>query len=207
MAVMAVSPALRQRLGADATVGLLALLEASRQEWSAAYAEASAAKAEVMSQAVGRFEQQLTQQLGGLRVEIRAVDASLREEISLLRTEMREGDASLRDEIRAVDASLREDISLLRTEMREGDAALRIEIREGDAALRTEIREGDAALRLELRDMGVTLVREIAALGATLRKEMADHRVELFKWSFAFWFGQIVTLGGLMTLLFRTFLS
>ncbi len=156
MDVTAVSPALRERLGADATVGLLALLETSRQEWSAADAEASAAKAEVMSQAVERLTQQLTQQLGGLRVEIRAVDASLREEISLLRTEMR---------------------------------------------------EGDAALRLELRDTGVTLVREIAALGSTLRKEMADHRVELFKWSFAFWFGQIVTLGGLMTLLFRTFLS
>jgi len=167
MEVTEVSPALRERLGADATVGLLALLETSRQEWSAADAEASAAEAEVMSQAVERFEQQLTQQLGELRVEIRAIDASLREEISLLRTEMREG----------------------------------------DAALRTEIREGDAALRLELRDTGVTLVREIAALGATLRKEMADHRVELFKWSFAFWFGQIVTLGGLMTLLFRTFLS
>lgn len=161
MDVMAVSPALRQRLGADATVGLLALLEASRQEWST----------EVTSKAVEPFEQQLAQQLGGLRAEIR-------------------------DEIRAVDASLREEISLLRTEMRDGDAALR-----------SEMREGDAALRLELRDTGVTLVREIAAVGATLRKEMADQRVELFKWSFGFWFGQIVTLGGLMTLLFRTFLS
>ena len=56
MEVTAVSPALRERLGADATVGLLALLEASRQEWSAADAEASAREAEMTSQAVARLE-------------------------------------------------------------------------------------------------------------------------------------------------------
>ncbi|HUE86921.1 MAG TPA: hypothetical protein VMO26_12675 [Vicinamibacterales bacterium] len=207
MDVDGVSPALRERLGAEATVGLLALLEASRQKWAA----------DVTNQAVERFERHLTQGIGVLRDEMREGHAALRTEIgamredqAALRTEvgaMREDQTALRTEIGAVDASVRAEISLLRTEMRDGDATLRTEMREGHAVLRTEIREGDAAVRLELRDMSVTIGREIAALGATLRKEMADQRVELFKWSFAFWFGQIVTLGGLMTLLFRRFVS
>jgi hypothetical protein len=207
MDVTAVSPALRQRLGADATGGLLALLEASRQEWSAACAEASAAEAEMTSQAFARLEQQL----GGVRDEIRAVDVSLRDEIRAvdvsLRDQIRAVDASLRDQIRAVDTSLRDQIGAIDTSLRDQIRVVDASLREEISLLRTEMREGDAALRLELRDTGVTLVREIAALGATLRKEMADQRVELFKWSFAFWFGQIVTLGGLMTLLFRTFLA
>jgi len=171
MEVEDVSPSLRERLGPDATVGLLALLEASRVEWAQ----------DVTNQAVERFERELTRQIGGLRSE-------LRQECTALRAEMREGDAALRTEIRAL------------------DAALRTEIREGDAALRLELREGDAAIRLEVRDMGVAIVREIAALGSTLRNEIADQRAELFKWSFAFWFGQFVGLGGLMAILLRSFL-
>ena len=79
--------------------------------------------------------------------------------------------------------------------MREGDAALRAEMRERDAALRLEIREGDAAIRLEMREGD-----------AAIRVEMRDRRVELLKWSFAFWVAQFVSVGGLMAILLRSFL-
>ena len=148
MDVEDVSPSLRERLGPDATVGLLELLESSRMEWAR----------DVTNQAVEQFERELVRQISGLR-----------------------------------------------SEMRDGDAALRTEIRALDAALRTEIREGDAALRLEMRDMGVAIAREIAALGSTLRQEMANQRVELLKWSFAFWIAQFFSLGGLMAILLRSF--
>jgi hypothetical protein len=36
-----------------------------------------------------------------------------------------------------------------------------------------------------------------------IRKEMADLRVELLRWSFAFWIGQAVTMAGLMALFVR----
>jgi hypothetical protein len=149
MEVGGVSPALRARLGPDATTGLLALLETSCEECAQ----------DVTKQAVERFDRELTRQINGLRVELR-----------------------------------------------EGDAALRHEMREGDAAIRLEMRDGDAAIRLEMRDMGVALVREIAALGSTLRQEMAAQRVELLKWSFAFWVAQFVSIGGLMAILLRSFL-
>ncbi len=160
MEVEDVSPSLRERLGPDATVGLLALLEDSRVEWAQ----------DVTNQAVERFERELTRQISGIRTEVRELDMSLRRGIH------------------------------------DGDAALREEMREKYGGLRLEMREGDAAIRLEMRDMGVSIVREIAALGSTLRQEIADQRAELFKWSFAFWFGQFVGLGGLMAILLRSYL-
>jgi hypothetical protein len=149
MEVEDVSPALRERLGPDATVGLLALLESSRKDWAQ----------DVTNQAVERFERELTRQIGGFREE------------------MRQSITSLRADLREVEATLR-------AEMRDGDAALRLEMREGDAAIRLEMREGDAAIRLEMR----------------------DQRVELLKWSFAFWVAQFVSVGGLMAILLRSFL-
>ena len=94
---------------------------------------------------------------------------------------------------------LTQQIGGLRAEVRQVVTSLRAEMREGDAALRLEMRDGDAAIRLEMRDVGVSIVREIAML----RQEMADQRAELFKWSFAFWFGQFAAVGGLMALLLR----
>jgi len=138
MEVEDVSSSLRERLGPDATVGLVALLDASGDKWAQ----------DVTNQAVERFERELIRQIGGMREEVR------------------------------------QGISSLRADLREGDAALRAEMRDGDAALRLEMREGDAAIRLEMR----------------------DQRAELFKWSFAFWFGQFVGLGGLMAILLRGFL-
>lgn len=38
---------------------------------------------------------------------------------------------------------------------------------------------------------------------ATIRQEMANLRVELLRWSFAFWIGQVAATAGLMALLIR----
>ena len=114
-----VSPALRERLGAEATTGLLDLFNVARQgqEWTA----------DVTTAAVERFERRLGEELGSLRTEIRAEFAALRtamtENMAALRLEMRDGDAALRLEMRAGDASLRQ-------EMRDGDASLRQEMRD-----------------------------------------------------------------------------
>lgn len=48
------------------------------------------------------------------------------------------------------------------------------------------------------------LAEALRELERGLREEMATTRVEMFKWSFLFWVGQVVTLGGLIVLLFRT---
>jgi hypothetical protein len=46
---------------------------------------------------------------------------------------------------------------------------------------------------------------DVAHLGASLRHEMATGRVELFKWSFLFWVGQVLAIAGLMAVMLRFF--
>lgn len=45
---------------------------------------------------------------------------------------------------------------------------------------------------------------ELAGLKADLRQEMATSRVELLKWAFLFWVGQLAGVAALMSLLLRT---
>lgn len=49
-----------------------------------------------------------------------------------------------------------------------------------------------SSLRLELHD-GL----------AAVRQEMATTRVELLKWSFAFWIGQVAAMAGLLAFMLR----
>lgn len=44
---------------------------------------------------------------------------------------------------------------------------------------------------------------DVAQLGASLRQEMAAGRVELFKWCFLFWIGQVLAVGGLIAAMLR----
>ena len=44
---------------------------------------------------------------------------------------------------------------------------------------------------------------DVAHLGADLRQEMAAGRVELFRWCFLFWIGQVLAVGGLMSVMLR----
>jgi hypothetical protein len=52
-----------------------------------------------------------------------------------------------------------------------------------------------------LRDDVRSLSSELLAAEARLRGEMAGARVDVLKWSFAFWLGQIVSVGGLLALM------
>ena len=55
----------------------------------------------------------------------------------------------------------------------------------------------------EIAKLRVDLTREMHEGFAALRKEMADHRVEMFKWSFLFWMGQVATTAGLIAFMLR----
>ncbi|HEU4925493.1 MAG TPA: hypothetical protein VFT24_00510 [Vicinamibacterales bacterium] len=60
------------------------------------------------------------------------------------------------------------------------------------SGLRVQIAESEARLRQELSGMEVRIVREIAA-----------SRVDLFKWSFVFWIGQVVAVSAVMAAMLR----
>jgi hypothetical protein len=68
----AVPQALRERLGAERTVGLVRVLETARAEWAA----------DVLNQSTDRFEKRLLEGLSSLRVEMARGPATLREELA-----------------------------------------------------------------------------------------------------------------------------
>ncbi len=85
-----------------------------------------------------------------------------------------------------------EETSKLRVEMARGFA----EVRQEMAGLRADLRQEIAGVRVELRE-------DNAAQGATLRQEMAAQRVDLIKWMFVFWIGQVGVMAALLAFALR----
>ena len=63
--------------------------------------------------------------------------------------------------------------------------------------VRTDLHSGLGLVRTELRE-------HIAELRGDFREELATARVDLIKWSFVFWIGQLVALSSVMALMLRS---
>ena len=122
----AVPASLRDRLGTEATVGLLGLFDLARSEW----------REDVIAACTERYERRLSEEMAGVRVQIAQVEASLRTEIA---------------------------------------------------------------------QMGASIRQEMAQMGAGIRHDMATGRVELFKWCFIFWIGQVLATAGIVGVMLRLF--
>jgi hypothetical protein len=96
-----VPASLQDRLGQEATAGLVELLTDARKEWTA----------EVIGMIGDRFERRLTEETSKVRVEMAALRSDLRQEMAALRGDLRQEMAALRGD--------------LRQEMTEGFASLR----------------------------------------------------------------------------------
>lgn len=57
--------------------------------------------------------------------------------------------------------------------------------------------------RIDVREERFALREDLIQGLSAIREEMAALRVELLRWSFAFWVGQVATTAGLMALLIR----
>ena len=124
MSVETVPAPLRERLGPEATDGLLHLLELSHGEW----------RADVIAACAERFERRLAEEVAGLRVQIAQTEAVLRRDIA---------------------------------------------------------------------EMGADIRREVAQMGGDIRQEIAAGRVEMLKWCFLFWIGQLVTIASIVGIMAR----
>ena len=62
-----------------------------------------------------------------------------------------------------------------------------------------------AATKDDLERSASSLRDEIHRTEAVLRKEIQDVKVDLIKWSFAFWLGAVAVLSGIMLGLLRAF--
>jgi hypothetical protein len=170
MDVEAVPPALREQLGGDATAGLLALLARSHEE----------ERATVIAACTERFERRLVEEIAGVRVQIAQVEGALR-------TEMAEMGASIRQEMAEMGASIRQ-------EMAEMGASIRQEMAEMGASIRQDMAQMGASIRQDMAQLGASMREDMAQLGASMREEMATGRVELIKWCFLFWIGQVMVV-------------
>jgi hypothetical protein len=104
--------------------------------------------------------------------------------------------SNVRVEMARLGADLRQEMASMRADLRQEMATMR-------ADLRQEMATMGATLRQEMAAMGADLRQEMAAMGAGLRQEAASGRVELVKWCFLFWVGQVLAIGGLMSLMLR----
>jgi hypothetical protein len=71
------------------------------------------------------------------------------------------------------------------------------------SGVRVQIAQLEASLRREVTDMGAAIRRDMAEMCAGIRQDMASGRVELLKWCFLFWVGQVVAIAGIMGLMIR----
>lgn len=71
------------------------------------------------------------------------------------------------------------------------------------SGLRVQMAQFDSSIRQEMAQLGADLRREMGEMRIALREEMATSRVELFKWCFLFWIGQVLAIGGMMGVLLR----
>ena len=134
----AVPAPLRERLGHEATAGLIALLADAQKDWTA----------EVIGIVGDRFERRLTEETSRLRIEMTQGFAGLRQEIAA-------GLAAVRQEMAGGLAAVRLETAAVRQEMAGGLAAGRLET----AAVRQEVSVGFAALRQEMADQRFELLK------------------------------------------------
>ncbi|MPY88021.1 MAG: DUF1640 domain-containing protein [Luteitalea sp.] len=129
-------------------------------------------------------------------VEIHRGDAALRQaltdELAKVRIEMHDGDAALRQ-------ALTDELAKVRAEVHQVDTGLRQEVHQVDAGLRQEM----AGVRQDMIQFEAGLRQEMAAQTGTLRQQMAATRVDIIRWSFLFWLGQVVAIAGLLSFMLR----
>jgi DNA anti-recombination protein RmuC len=179
MDVNDVPTALQDRLGPEATAGLIELLTEAREEWTA----------EMIERVGDRFERRLTDETTRVRIEMVQGFASVRQDLT-------EGLSQVRQE-------LTEGLSQVRQELAEGLSQVRQELAEGLGQVRQELAEGLSQVRQEMAE-GLSQVRQEMMAGfAALRQEIADTRFELLKWTFVFWVGQLFALAGFLAVLIR----
>jgi hypothetical protein len=122
---------------------------------------------------------------------------------------MERSERRLAEELAGVRVQIAQTEGSLRREIAEMGAAIRQEMAEMGAAIRQEMAEMGASIRQDMVEMGASIRREMAEMGAAIRGDMArmiaDNRVEMLKWSFLFWIGQVVTMTGILGLMLRLY--
>ena len=121
------------------------------------------------------------------------------------------GSEALRDLVESIEHAGREEMLTLATErfghvvarevgkVQAEMARLRVEMSEMRGELRAEMGE----LRAQVSGTRGELRAEMSGMRGELRAEIAASRVDLLRWSFLFWIGQVAAVAGLLSLVVR----
>lgn len=105
------------------------------------------------------------------------------------------------------DRRLVEEVSTLRVQvardMAQLGSSLRQEMAELGSALRKEMAQLESRLRQEMGELRLSVRQDVMELRASLREDIAAVRVDLLKWCFLFWIGQVVAISGIVGVMFR----
>jgi hypothetical protein len=82
-------------------------------------------------------------------------------------------------------------------------ADIRQETTQMGADIRQETTRMGADIRREVAQIGGDIRREVALMGGDIRQEIATGRVEMVKWCFLFWIGQLVTIATIAGIMLR----
>ena len=74
---------------------------------------------------------------------------------------------------------------------------------EESSGLRLQISQVEARLRQEFARVESSIRQDMAELRASLREDIAAGRVDLLKWCFLFWVGQVLAVGGMLGVVLR----
>jgi hypothetical protein len=96
-----------------------------------------------------------------------------------------------------------EEVAGLRVQIAQTEAVLRRDMAEMGADIRTEMAQMGAAIRQEMATMGGGIRQDMAQMGGSIRQEIATGRVEMLKWCFLFWIGQLVTIASILGIMLR----
>ena len=84
-------------------------------------------------------------------------------------------------------------------------ADVRVQLAQVEASLRQEIVTTGAGLRQDMGKMEAGLRQDIGKMELGVRQDLSAGRVELLKWCFLFWIGQVVAITGILGLMLRLF--
>jgi gas vesicle protein len=85
------------------------------------------------------------------------------------------------------------------------ESALKEDLQRTGSALKEDLQRSESALKEDLQRTESSLREEIHRVESSLREEIQNVKVDLIKWSFAFWVGAIAVLSGLMFAMLRAF--
>jgi len=197
MSIISIPKPLREKLGDEGTDALVQMLNENEKE----------TRSSVIDFAGQRFEQSLSREIAGVRVELadaeKRFEKHLTEEIAGVRVEL--ADAEKRFE-----KHLTEEIAGVRVELAGAEKRFEKRLTEEIAGVRVELAGAEKRFRAEIAGLREEMIRsdlnvrdELKADIADLRGRVEKSKSDTIKWMFLFWIGQIGAVLGIILAVFK----